>query len=108
MVASHEPPTEDLAHNPGICPDWESNQQLFGSQPGAQSTELYQPGPHNSFKMKWDNACGVLTQSMQYMQAAMLVMGGVALPAGPGLVTAKKYFIQVGTLLLVIVFSGVR
>ena len=25
VVASHTPPTEDLAHNPGICPDWESN-----------------------------------------------------------------------------------
>ena len=24
------PPTRDLAHNPGTCPDWESNQQLFG------------------------------------------------------------------------------
>ena len=26
VVASSEPPTGDLAHNPGICPDWESNQ----------------------------------------------------------------------------------
>ena len=26
-------PTGDLACNPGICPDWESNQQPFGSQP---------------------------------------------------------------------------
>ena len=25
-VASHMPPTEDLASNPGMCPDWESNQ----------------------------------------------------------------------------------
>ena len=25
MVASHAPPTGDLAHNPGMCPDWESN-----------------------------------------------------------------------------------
>ena len=26
VVASHAPPTGDLAHNPGMCPDWESNQ----------------------------------------------------------------------------------
>ena len=32
-------PTGDLAHNPGMCPDWESNQQTFGSQAGTQSTE---------------------------------------------------------------------
>ena len=28
----HVPPTEDLACNPGMCPDWESNQQHFGSE----------------------------------------------------------------------------
>ena len=32
VVASHAPPTGDLARNPGMCPDWESNQQHFGSQ----------------------------------------------------------------------------
>ena len=26
VVASTVPPTGDLAHNPGMCPDWESNQ----------------------------------------------------------------------------------
>ena len=26
-------PTGDLARNPGMCPDWESNWQPFGSQP---------------------------------------------------------------------------
>ena len=25
-------PTEDLARNPGMCPDWESNRRPFGSQ----------------------------------------------------------------------------
>ena len=35
------PPTGDLAHNPGMCPDWESNQLPFGSQACAQSTELH-------------------------------------------------------------------
>ena len=26
VVASQVPPTGDLAHKPGMCPDWESNQ----------------------------------------------------------------------------------
>ena len=37
VVASGAPPTRDLAHNSGMCPDWESNQQLFGSQPALNS-----------------------------------------------------------------------
>ena len=44
LVASHMPPTGDLAHNPGMCPDWESNQWPFGSQASIQSTELHYPG----------------------------------------------------------------
>ena len=43
-VVSCTPPTGDLAHNPGICPDWEWNQRPFGSQAGTQSTEPHQPG----------------------------------------------------------------
>ena len=38
------PPTGDMAHNPGMCPDWESNQRLFGSQASTESTEPHQPG----------------------------------------------------------------
>ena len=34
VVASHTPPTGDLARNPSLCPDQESNQQPFGSQFG--------------------------------------------------------------------------
>ena len=49
VVASHTPATGDLAHNPGMCPDWESNQQPFGSQAGAQSTLPHQPGLKSSF-----------------------------------------------------------
>ena len=44
VVASHAPPTGDPAHNPGICPDWELNQQPFGLQASPQSTEQQQPG----------------------------------------------------------------
>ena len=39
-VASRMPPT----HNPGMCPDWKSNQQTWGLQAGTQSTEPQQPG----------------------------------------------------------------
>ena len=44
LVASHMPPTGDLAPNPGMCPDWELNQQCFGLKASTQSTEPYQPG----------------------------------------------------------------
>ena len=44
VVASRAPHTGDLASNPGMCPDWELNQQPFGSQASAQSTEPHQPG----------------------------------------------------------------
>ena len=42
---SHVPHTGDLAHNSGMCPDWELNQRPFGTQANAQSTEPHQPGP---------------------------------------------------------------
>ena len=44
VVTSCAPATGDLACNPGICPDWELNQQPFGSQASTQSSELHQPG----------------------------------------------------------------
>ena len=33
-----------LAHNTGMCPDWDSKQRPIGSQAGTQSTEPHQPG----------------------------------------------------------------
>ena len=44
VVDSNMPPTGDLDHNPGMCPDWDSHQQPFGLQAGAQSTGPHQPG----------------------------------------------------------------
>ena len=44
MVVFCAPPTGYLAHNPGICPDWELNWQCSGSQASTQSTESHQPG----------------------------------------------------------------
>ena len=42
VVASRMLQTGDLAYNPGMCPDWESNQWHFGLQACVQSTELHQ------------------------------------------------------------------
>ena len=36
--ASQASPTGDPAHNPGMCPDWESNWRPFGSQARTQAT----------------------------------------------------------------------
>ena len=44
VVTSSTPPTGHLAHNPGKCPDWDSNPRLFGSQAGTQSTGPQQVG----------------------------------------------------------------
>ena len=49
VVASHASPTGDMACNPGMCPDSESNQPLFGLQVSTQSTEPHQPGPLSPF-----------------------------------------------------------
>ena len=43
-VASHIPPTGDLACNSGMYLDWELNWQPFGLQAGTQPIEPHQPG----------------------------------------------------------------
>ena len=44
VVAFRASPTGDLAHNPGLCTNWESKRWPFGLQASAQSTEPHQPG----------------------------------------------------------------
>ena len=44
VVASHMTPTGELAHNPSMWPEWDSNKQPFGSQACTQPTEPHQPG----------------------------------------------------------------
>ena len=46
------PPTRDLAHNLGMCSDWESNQWSFGSQAGTQSTKPCKPWQAFAEKLK--------------------------------------------------------
>ena len=55
VVASHVPPSGDLASNSGMCPDWESNQRPFGLQAGIQSTEPHQPGLFISIFQKFSS-----------------------------------------------------
>ena len=43
------PAPGNLARNPGMCPDWESNQQPFGLQAGAQSIKPHQQGHNVNF-----------------------------------------------------------
>ena len=54
-VSSHVPPTGDLACNPGVCPDRESNQWPFGSQASTQSAEPHQPELKSPF---WKDPSG--------------------------------------------------
>ena len=44
LVASCTLLIRDLAHNPGMCPDWELNWWSFGLQDDAQVIELHQSG----------------------------------------------------------------
>lgn len=43
-VASRTHQTGDQTHNPGTCPDWESNPPPFGVQDNGQPAEPHQPG----------------------------------------------------------------
>ena len=49
LLASHKPPTWNLACNPGKCPDQKSSQQPFDVWDNAQSTEPHQLGRHTGF-----------------------------------------------------------
>ena len=45
----------DLAHNLGMCPDWELNQQPLGLQAGVQSTEPHQLGQWLDIYATWSH-----------------------------------------------------
>ena len=57
IMKPHALLTGDLACNPGMYPDWESNQQPFGSRAGAQSTEPHQPGLTSTIFNSWPISC---------------------------------------------------
>ena len=52
LADSHKHPTTVLSRNPGMCPDWESNQRPFGSPASAQATEPQQPGQVENFYLQ--------------------------------------------------------
>ena len=87
VVVSCTPPTGNLASNPGMWPDWESNQQPFGSQARTQTTELYQLGlSFYLFLVIWNNLQAIEVQvivcnSMHFDEDILLRNG---LPALPG------------------------
>ena len=61
------PSTGDLACNPGMCSDWESNQTPFGLQNNAQPTESHQPGLQ-LFKTRY------LSTTLQHLDIIILTM----------------------------------
>ena len=71
VLTSCVPPTGDLARNPGMCPDWESNQRPFGSHTDTKSIELHQPGLNRKFEAKW----GVLYMGVGQIQKPVLKTG---------------------------------
>ena len=62
------PPTRDLACNPGMCPDWERNQQPFGSQ--ASQYSIHWATPAKDVK----TICGTLLE-MQTIISTFLKSG---------------------------------
>ena len=44
VIATRTLPAGDRVSNPGMCPNWESNQQPLALQAGTQFTEPHQPG----------------------------------------------------------------
>ena len=79
MSASHVPPTGDLARNPDVCPDWESNRGPFVSQASTQSTEPHQRGQDDcplflvlSNEKSW-LLCSIVTK-LQYIILKMVII----------------------------------
>ena len=68
VVASHVAPTGDLACNLGMCPDWESNQQTFGSWPALNPLSYTNQGS------------SLLLHSSKLWYLNLMVDGGVGSP----------------------------
>ena len=66
----------DLAHNPGMCPDWELNWRTFGLWARTRSTEPCQPGldisyADNLLHFALDIKCKVFSRALQGVPAAL-------------------------------------
>ena len=71
VVAFRSPTTGDLAHKPGMCPDWESNWRPFGSQASTRSTELHQPG-HYFFNHSYFGIAYTWLHEIRYIEAHII------------------------------------
>ena len=65
----HPPSTGDVAHNRGMCPDWEANLEPSGSQACTQSTEPHQPGLFFEF---FKNLFVIETSSIKHLHLKVL------------------------------------
>ena len=72
-VASHMPPAGDLAHNPGMCPDRESNQRHFSSHTSVQSTEPHQLSYCTSFNFVFISVVMLLFSSIFFFWVLLIV-----------------------------------
>ena len=69
MIASCGAAAGDLAHNPGMGPDWESNLQPFGSQASTQSTEPHQPGFYATFNLEYFPCLFLLFHDLEILKS---------------------------------------
>ena len=79
VVASHMPPTGDLACNPHMCPDWELNQPPFGSQASTQSTQPHQPQHGLSFKTLYEECTEFLRRAIFWKMHMLTHSYGICL-----------------------------
>ena len=99
-------PTGELAHNPGMGPDWELNQQPFALPDNAQPTEPQQSGPSLGFLVgNHHNLVGrertrKVPAPLQYWRVSPSVTG---IPPTPG--HAQGSYIQVLRLLHFLYYS---
>ena len=69
----------DLAHNPGVCPDWELNWRPFGLQAGAQSAESHQPGLlHHTLKQLFKSELAFLITDKSFVPKIDSISEGVS------------------------------
>ena len=64
-------------HNPGMCPDWESNWRPFGVQAGAQSTKPHQPGLCFLFHVSFvpsSSPCGDVAWALRQLICHMILL----------------------------------
>ena len=72
MVASHAPPTGDLARNLGMCPDGNQTGDLFNLQASAQSTEPHQPRQKMAIFLKMDTVlCALLALNSKVIKVVI-------------------------------------